>query len=198
MMFDILTIIESLETDEQKQTAKEVFGKYQYAIYNVAYDVLKNKQDAEDAVMNTAEKMCRNIDLFIDKTENQRKVLIFKCAQNAAIDIYREKQRKSAEYIDDIKSNYISEDEDGTAFDVQGDADVYLQDYDFGVLQKYVIRLPLKYKEVLLLRFGLQLQNKKIAEIYHTNENTVATWIHRAKNALKKLADKDNMGGKNG
>jgi RNA polymerase sigma-70 factor (ECF subfamily) len=61
-------------------------------------------------------------------------------------------------------------------------------------MQKYVIKLPEKYKDILIMRYGEELKNKEIAVILHMSESTVATRIGRAKAMLRKMYEKD--GGK--
>lgn len=63
-MLDFLYILNTLETEEQRITAGILFKKYQNAMYWIAFNILKNDMDAEDAVMKAAENICANIDDF--------------------------------------------------------------------------------------------------------------------------------------
>lgn len=51
---------------------------------------------------------------------------------------------------------------------------------------KYILSLPPKYKDVIYLFYYEGYSAVEIAEIMHKKENTVYTWLDRARKALKK------------
>lgn len=75
-MLDFLYILNTLETEEQRITAGILFKKYQNAMYWIAFNILKNDMDAEDAVMKAAENICANIDDFFTMNENDTKLFV--------------------------------------------------------------------------------------------------------------------------
>lgn len=75
-MLDFLPILNTLETEEQRITAGILFEKYQNAMYWIAFNILKNDMDAEDAVMKAAENICANIDDFFTMNENDTKLFV--------------------------------------------------------------------------------------------------------------------------
>ena len=54
-------------------------------------------------------------------------------------------------------------------------------------------QLPLKYKEVLVLKFLESMSYEEISDILKIPEGTVATRINRAKKAFRKLTEKDAL-----
>lgn len=193
-MINFQYVLESLDTEEQRLTAKIIFEKYKNMMYHTAYDVLKNRCDAEDAVADTLIKVCRNIDKLMERTEKEQKLLVREYTKNTAIDRYREKERKPSESLDEILLNQEHSDEEDDEEGVEMEELSSFRTSDFGGMQKYVIKLPEKYKDILIMRYGEELKNKEIAEILHMSESTVATRIERAKNLLMKMYEKD--GGK--
>lgn len=193
-MINFQYVLDSLETEEQRITAEFIFEKYKNMMYHTAYDILKNRCDAEDAVADTLIKVCRNIDKLMERAEKEQKLLVREYTKNTALDRYREKERKPSESLDEILLNQDHSDEDEEEDGIEMEELSSFRTSDFGGMQKYVIKLPEKYKDILIMRYGEELKNKEIAEILHMSESTVATRIERAKVMLKKMYEKD--GGK--
>ncbi len=176
-MIEISAITASLETEEQRITAETLFETYQNLMYHTAYSVLKNPHDAEDAVADTLIKVCRNIDKFHGESEKTQKLLLYEYTKNTAIDRYRERKRKTCVSLDEVL----------TADDLSSDpCDAVLAE-DFGDMQPSLAKLPQKYKDLLIMRYGEGLKYKEIAVLLHLPEATVATRLLRAKAMLLKL-----------
>ncbi len=192
-MLMLMSIIESLDTEEQKITAEQIFLNYKNAMFKIAYDVVDNEHDAEEVVEDTIIKICRHIDDFITKPENERKLLVKKYIFWTAIDRWRKNNRTRTEslneedYFDTRNTDSYSEMNDNVIF--KGD--------DFGALQKYVSRLSEKYRTVLIFKFVHDFSNKKIAALLNIPESTVSTRLVRAQRQLQKMLN-DEKEKKNG
>lgn len=185
---------DTLETEEQRITAAEIFEKYRNAMYWIAFRIVNHESDAEDAVMKAMENICANIERFAGLDENDRKLLVSSFVKNAAIDIYRKNKRNVHQPIED----YCFEDTGHFAASEESIAD-FLDNCDFGSLQKHVTGLKEKYRIVLLLKYKEDLSNTEISEQLHIPVSTVATHIARAKKELKKrvMEDEKNKSGQN-
>jgi RNA polymerase sigma-70 factor (ECF subfamily) len=62
----------------------------------------------------------------------------------------------------------------------------YIQDEDKGILDA-VLKLPEKYKDIIYLFYYEGYTAIEIAKILHKNENTIYTWLSRAKSKLKEM-----------
>jgi len=181
-VFEITAITAFLETDEQRDTAEMLFEQYRNLMYHTAYGVLKNPHDAEDAVADTLVKVCRNIDKFLGESEKAQKLLLYEYTRNTAIDRYRERRRKTCVPLNEIL----------TADDPSADpCDAVLAE-DFGDIQSSMRRLPQKYKDLLIMRYGEGLKYKEIAVLVHLPESTVATRLLRAKAMLLKICETED------
>lgn len=185
-MIDVMIFIAALETEEERSMAARIFEKYQNAMYWTAQDVLKNRADAEDALMIAAENICQHIHDFDGLSENDIKRKVKTIVQNAAIDIYRKKSKENIDSIDAYWSIGAEEDET-TCF---GEEISFGRD-EFGYVQKHILKLKEKYKVVLLLKYVDMRSNKEIAAYLHIPESTVATHLQRAKQALKAEIEKE-------
>lgn len=186
-MIDVMIYIAALESEEERLLAASIYEQFQNAMYWTAYDVLKNRADAEDAVMKAVENICQHIHDFENLSERDTKRKVKVIVQNAAIDIYRKKSRENIESIDKY---WLAEfDEDGEAG--LPEAEIVFKGQDLGLLHKHILKLKEKYKVVLLLKYVNMMSNKEIAEQLHIPESTVSTHLQRAKLMLKVEIDKD-------
>lgn len=186
-MIDVMIFIAALESEEERSMAARIFEQYQNAMYWTAYDVLKNRADAEDALMKAAENICQHIHDFEGLFENDIKRKVKTIVQNAAIDIYRKKSKENVDSID-AYWNISADAELGTE---ELHDEICFEEQDFGSIQKYVLKLKEKYKIVLLLKYVDMKSNKEIANYLHIPESTVATHLQRAKQSLKIELEKE-------
>jgi len=176
-------IVEQLDTEDQIKTAEDIFENYKNAMFQAAYRILVNTDDAEEAVGDAIVKICRHIDNFITVPENERRLLVRKYTERTAIDKWRDRKRRSAESLDD----YIFNTTDNTGDVFGAEVEIVFAGEEFGDLQEYVKKLPQKYRDILILKFVNELKNKEIAGLMHIPESTVSTHISRAKQLLKKM-----------
>ncbi|MBQ8186579.1 MAG: sigma-70 family RNA polymerase sigma factor [Clostridia bacterium] len=163
----------------EELSAAEIFRICRNMMYQTAYGVLHNREDAEDAVADAMEKICRNLGKFQNRDEAEWKLLVKICVKNIAIDRYRKKRRDSADSIEEMEREIPDE---SAADETDG---------DFGSLQQYVDRLSEDHRNVLILKYAEEMKNREIAQLLGIPEATVATRLLRAKLQLKKLYGKD-------
>lgn len=104
----ILEIIQTIENENERHAISEIFKLYYPHMKAVAYNVLHNREDAEDAAMNAMKYMCQHPDLFTNyDTSPQTISLICLCVKSAAIDIYRKNKRKNNLFfsLDELKDH---------------------------------------------------------------------------------------------
>lgn len=180
-------IVEQLESDEQIKTAEQIFENYRNAMFQVAYHILENVSDAEEAVSDAIVKICRHIDDFISIPAQEQKLLVKKYTERTSIDKWRELKRKPTVNL----SDYILETTDKEYDILSYEDNITFSGDEFGNLQKHIVKIPKKYKDVLILRYINDLTNKEIAELLNIPESTVATHISRAKQLLKRMLEQE-------
>ena len=183
-MLDFTSLIASLENEEQRITAATLFEKYQNAMYWIAFNILKNDMDAEDAVMKAAENICNNIDSFSNLNEDDSKLLVSSIVKNAAIDLYRRNKKFSTQGIEE----YILTASDETTT-IEDELPDLFSEFDFGLLQQYVVKLKEKYKIVLIMRYKENLSNQEISRRLNLPVSTIGTHLERAKKELRKIIE---------
>lgn len=165
-MFIYLMMIDSLE-DQSK--FERVYLEYKGLMYHVAYKILNNEQDAEDAVHNAFLKIAEYIERIGDPVCPKTQNYVVTIVENKAIDIYRANQRRrNVTFIDEIS---------GIEVDVNEDHG----------LESCILKLPPRYRQVIFLKYFHGFSCKEIAKQLGISEANAIKLDQRAKKKLLQL-----------
>ena len=160
-----------LETPEEKSLFEQIYLEYRGLMYHVAYEILHNEQDAEDAVHQAFIKIAENIKKIDGPVCPKTHSYVVTIVEHQAIDQYRRLQKHpSVELIEEIQ---------GTNAHYEGDND----------LTKCILKLPARYREMILLRYHHGYTVREIAKILGLSLPAAIKLDQRAKNKLKKLCE---------
>jgi RNA polymerase sigma-70 factor (ECF subfamily) len=145
-----------------------LYNQYSKAMYNVAYRMLNNREDAEDILQETFVDCFRKINSFrFESTFGAwlKRILINKCINHL--------QRKKIDLTltDDLPTN-IYEDEDETV-------------YDISKIINSIGMLPDGYRVILSLYLLEGYDHSEIAQILGISESTSKSQYSRAKEKLR-------------
>lgn len=166
-----------VDTAEDKRKFVILYVKYKYLILQVAYDVLQDYYLAEDAVHETFLKVAKNMEKIGEVNLLETKRYLVTIAKNAAIDIYRKRNLRMAReiYVDEL-----AESEEPVTF--------MESDLDNGILE-ILSNLPVKYRDVFILKYSERKENSEIAELLGISEGTVRQRIFRGKEMIQQALD---------
>ncbi len=176
---------------------QQLYELYEQKMYMIAYSILRNQWQAEDAVSEAFVKIIRHRDQFTDLESDETKRYIIRLIQNTAIDIYR-KNKRDSEHLQVLDG----QGEQVSAHLVPDTDMVVLEMYDRQRVKELLDSLPEKLKQVMLLRCVQELSVRETAAVLQMKEAAVRKRYERARTLLKEhfLEDrkKDNrwqMGG---
>jgi len=169
--------LSALETAEDKSEFEDLYIKYKQRMYDVAYNILHNVEDSEDAVHNA----------FLKIADNFEKIKIFSCQElqsyiviivrNISINIYR-KNKKNSERLAEFDDN-------------QPTVNVnFFENIDRDELIQEISSLPFIYKDILFLYYINQYTTKEISKMLDISIDAVWKRIERAKKLLKQELEK--------
>ncbi|MBQ8187705.1 MAG: sigma-70 family RNA polymerase sigma factor [Clostridia bacterium] len=160
---------------EKKRPAELVWECAKGLMYKTALDVLKNRADAEDAVMDAMAKIVKHERKFSGLECNNMRALAVIYTRNTAIDLYN-RNAKQPYPVDEIRTD--GEEAPSPEEEVVGN-DAAAR------LLKTIEAMPPSYRDVLLLagKFGMGIS--EIAEILHLENGTVRTRLSRARAILR-------------
>lgn len=99
-----------IDTEEEKRKFALVYEKYRHYMFHIALKILKNSQDAEDAVHEAFIKLTKNMDKIGDVETLKTERYLYTIVKNTAIDIYRQKKRRFAKEVSvESPENYKTE-----------------------------------------------------------------------------------------
>ena len=174
--------LSALDTDEEKDYFEELYLKYRQKMYGIAYSILHNEQDSEDAVHQAFLKMADNFSKILKIPRQELPAYIVIIIRNTSINIYN-KNKKRSEHIVELR-------DDQPALDID-----FFENIDYEQLTKVISQLPDNYKDVLYLRYVNDLSCKEIAKMLDISVDSVYKRIERAKRSLKEALEE---GGNNG
>ena len=162
--------------DGDKEAFGEVIDRFEKPLCAFIYRMLGDKDNCADALQETFLKAYKNINSFDPKRKFSS--WIYRIAHNEAITHYR----KNAKHVvlDDV-AEIASE--NNNAETIQKNLDLEGQKR---LLDKALLSITLKYREVIVFRFYEDKSYEEISEIMHLPVNTVGTYLNRGKQEIKK------------
>jgi RNA polymerase sigma-70 factor (ECF subfamily) len=154
------------------------------ALYNTAYRMTRNSEDAEDLVQETYLKAYRYYDKFEEGTNF--KAWLFKIMKNTFINNYRKKQQAPTlsdfAEIEESFENQVSED---ASKQMKNPEDELLENVLDEDVQQALDKLPPDYRMVVLLADLEGFSYKEIAEILDVPVGTVMSRLYRGRRLLE-------------
>jgi RNA polymerase sigma-70 factor (ECF subfamily) len=157
-------------------------------LLSVARRFLGNEEDAQDAVQDAFIRAFKAIHTF--EARAQLHTWLHRILVNTALMKLRERRRRPTESIEDLLPVYSADGHQAVAARDWSDA-VLERKETAGIVREAIARLPDQYREVLLLRDIEEKDTAEAAEILGTTSSVVKVRLHRARQALRTLLDRE-------
>lgn len=171
----MIIYLQMIETPEDKTKFETLYTEYKEWMGTIAFSILHNKQDTEDAVHNAFVKIAENIKKVDEPLSKKTRSYIVTIIETKSIDIYRKKQRRP--------EVPLSEEDLGIHFDYT----------KCGDLARCISQLPAQHRTVLTLKYRHGYNNREIAKILKISEHNAIKIDQRAKAKLKELCIKEGI-----
>lgn len=167
----LMMAIDSLEPAKARKV-ELLYEKYNGLMFAAAYKILGQKEDAEDAVFESWERIIKNIEKIneIDCKETRSFIVII--TERISIDLYRKKGRRREIAVDNLEDH---------PFVLTNDREI-MQAEDIA----WIRSIPKKYSEALILHYVNGYSMKEIAGLLGIKEGSVASRISRGRKMLEK------------
>lgn len=168
---------------------EELMEEHFKKIYNIAYRMTNNPDDASDMTQEVMIKLFRNIGSF--KGNSKFSTWVYRVATNTCLDELKKSRRHShtslnAE-IDTGEGELTVEVEDTSPTPEQATETKELRD----MVAQAIVKLSPEHRTVIVLRDIRGFSYEEIAEILKCGAGTVKSRINRARASLKKVLQKD-------
>jgi RNA polymerase sigma-70 factor (ECF subfamily) len=167
----------------------ELVDLYKDKIYHLAYRMLNNKHEAEDAVQETFLRVYTNLHRYDE--QQKFSTWIFRIGTNHCIDRLRKRKHSAysldAEMPDGEGNDYYSM--------LPGNEDtpekqIILSETQLQI-RKAIDALPEKYKSVVILRYLQDMSLQEISDVLDMPVTTVKTRVHRGREYLRKRLEQE-------
>jgi RNA polymerase sigma-70 factor (ECF subfamily) len=159
----------------------QIIERYQGKLFIYIFRLIGDREESEDILQDVFIKTYRNLNSFdIDRKFSS---WIYRIAHNEAVNYIKRKSLKRFipwELVTSTKDKL-----EASSF-LEGADKSWLRRETSQEVEKAVSKLPLKYRQVLTLRYYADRSYEEIAEILGRPVNTVGTLINRAKKKLGK------------
>jgi len=164
---------------------EDISMPYIDSLYNTAYRMARNAEDAEDLVQETYLKAYRYYDKFEEGTNF--KAWIFKILKNSFINLYRKKQRVPPQSeFGEIEESFESSVLDGFGDRIKSPEDELMANVLDEDVQKSLEKLPDDYRMAVVLADLEGFSYKEIAEILEIPLGTVMSRLYRGRKQMEK------------
>jgi RNA polymerase sigma-70 factor (ECF subfamily) len=180
-----MEIADKSEQDEARRTAEEqalaaLVSQYASTLYRVAYSVLRNPADAEDAVQEAFLRVLRHRET-LGEVRDQR-VWLIRIVWNVVLD--RKRRMKTRPETDDVSELARVLPAEGLSAEKR----VAAAQHHARVLA-CVEQLPVKERQALMLSAFEELSSVEIAVVLGVTESSVRSRLFRARNLMAGLLD---------
>ena len=173
-----------LTQEEKDRIFEEEFLPQIDALYNFAFHLTYDDEDANDLVQDTYLKALRFIDSYQEGTN--AKAWLFKILKNAFINEYRKKAKQPTKV--DYEDIAAYQDEEDTAYSSYLDLrEEMFQNMMGDEVTTAINSLPVDFRTVILLCDIEGFTYEEIAKIIDIPIGTVRSRLHRARNMLKEI-----------
>lgn len=160
--------------------------RYEAKLFNYILKISSmSREDGEDILQEVFVKAYQNLNDFDLNFKFSN--WIYSIAHNATISAFRKKKVRlqTVSWEDKDLDNILK-----STLDVENAS---LQKLTYKHILKIINLLPLKYKDVLILKFVEGKDYQEISDILHKPMGTIATLINRAKKSLKQELKKEDI-----
>jgi RNA polymerase sigma-70 factor, ECF subfamily len=166
---------------------EELIRTHSGRLLSVARRFLSNNEDAQDAVQDAFIRAFKAIHTF--EARAQLHTWLHRILVNTALMKLREQRRRPTASIEDLLPTFTTDGHQTVASRDWSDA-VLERKETAAIVRDAIAMLPDQHREVLLLRDIEDLDTAEVARILGTSSNVVKVRLHRARQALRTLLDR--------
>jgi RNA polymerase sigma-70 factor (ECF subfamily) len=153
-------------------------------VYNLAYRMSNNSHEAEDISQEAFLRAYQSLARF--NPSYKFSTWLYQITLNIVRDKFKKKE------IDSVSLDTPIETDDSEFYPQPADStnnpeQIITQQEDAQIIQKAILSLPLKYREVIILRHLQDLSYIEIANILKLPQGTVKVRLYRAREQLRKI-----------
>lgn len=169
-----------IDNSDDKVKFEKVYKNFKNIMLNRAYEIVKDRQLAEDAVHNAFLKIINNLPKIYDADSNSTKWYVIVIVTNEAKKIYNKENKILKAELMDMESDFNLE-------AIVEDKNIVEK------VKREIDLLPEIYRDTMSLKYYNDLSNKEISSVLSIPISTVKKRLQRGRKILiQKLGEKNN------
>lgn len=169
-----------IDNSDDKVKFEKVYKNFKNIMLNRAYEIVKERQLAEDAVHNAFLKIINNLPKIYDADSNETKWYVIVIVTNEAKKIYNKENKILKAELMDMESDFNLE-------AIVEDKNIVEK------VKREIDLLPEIYRDTMSLKYYNDLSNKEISSVLSIPISTVKKRLQRGRKILiQKLGEKNN------
>ncbi|MEW6608278.1 MAG: sigma-70 family RNA polymerase sigma factor [bacterium] len=178
---DAILIRKSIEGDNS--AFEKLVGRYESRVYHLIYNILENKEDAEDLLQETFLKVYR----FLSQFRGEAKFITYLYRIAINLCFQKLKKKKTSYSLDNLLEANLDDDMVELLSMKLGNPEEILLKKELGlIINESIQELPEKFRVVFFLREIENFSNKQVSEILGYSIGTIKSQIHRIRRFLHK------------
>ena len=163
---------------------EEIYIKHHKKMFDIAYSILKNPDDAEDCVQESVFKIAKYIEK-IDKIDSNYNINLFiTIVKNLSLDLYRKTHKNHNVNFGEVEEMLIDDTESIENYIIRSD--------ESERLYKKLMEIKEEYVEIITLKYFYDMDNHEIAYILSISDENARVRLHRAKSSIKRMLNQDS------
>jgi len=167
---------------DKKAILEELMTAYGKDVWNYAFSITRKWDQADDITQEVFIKVYRNLYTF--RNDSSVKTWILTITRNMTLDYRRSAFYRKVTLLEFLAPSDQSPSTEQEVIDKMAVSDLW----------KAVLKLPVKYREVLVLYAHYQLSMKEMAQILGITEGTVKSRLFHARKKMTKLKESQSHG----
>lgn len=171
----MLVYLQVMEAPADKGKFERLYAQYQGLMYHIAYDILRNREDTEEAVNDAFWKIAKSIEKIAEPVCPKTRTYVVLVIESTAVDLWRKRRRRVG--------TVPLEDEPKIQVPYAGNNRV----------AELILQLPPHDREILLLRFYQGYSLKEAAKLLDLTLAAARKREQRAKGRLEQLCREEGL-----
>lgn len=168
---------------------EQLISDYQAKIYYIAFHMMGNEQDAEDAAQEAILKAYRYLSSF--KEESGFYTWLYRITHNICLDMLRKRKRNHTHSTDLVKKDRDGQETEVQLVDDKPQPEEELMSRQVQTdMQAAIAELKEHYRTVIVLRDIEGMSYEDIAAVTEISVGTVKSRLNRARESLRKIVEK--------
>lgn len=168
-----------IEDEADKIKFENIYYSYRKQMLMAANEVLKNETLAEDAVQNALLGIAKRIKNVQDNNPQMLRAYVLTAARNAAINLLKkEKKHEHMRISMNVADAVVSTDQ---------------SDDKLEQVKTAICRLPLLYREVLMLHYVQNMNYAQMAELLHRSQSALRQQVSRGKKMMRQVLEEEGI-----